>query len=119
MAHVVIVEDDDAYGYVIEKHVSAAGHEVSRYPDWSGVLESLEAGAKADLLVVDLQLPAGTPNGLSLGRMAMHTRPKLRVIYMTAHIDLAEAAADQRTTVIVKSDEAKDVLNAIEAALAS
>jgi len=119
MARVVIVEDDEAYGYVIEKHVSAAGHQVSRYSDWSGVLENLEAGASVDLLVVDLQLPPGTPNGLSLGRMALHARPKLRVIYMTAFADLAEVAADKRTTVILKSEDATSVVSAIEAALAS
>ena len=38
MAHVMIVEDDEAYAYVIEKRVTNAGHDVTIFTDWVGAL---------------------------------------------------------------------------------
>ena len=115
----MIVEDDEAFGYLIEKQLLAAGHQVTRFLSWVGVLESLEAGDGVDLLVTDLRLPAGTPNGASLARMALARRPNLKVIYMTAFAEVADDAKAVLPAVLIKSDDASNVVSAIEDALAT
>ncbi len=117
MAHVMIVEDDEAYAYVIEKRVTNAGHDVTIFTDWVGALKAVESNATIDVLVTDLRLPPGTPNGVSVARMAMLRRPRLRVVYMTAYADIAVAVADELPGLLLKGADASNVLGAIETAL--
>ncbi|HEY4030136.1 MAG TPA: response regulator [Caulobacteraceae bacterium] len=119
MADIMIVEDDDAFGYVIERQLLNAGHSVTRFTDWKGVLERLESEANVDVLLTDLRLPEGGPNGVSIAMMASARRRKLKVICMTAYQETADAAGSTFPTVILKTDGTANVLAAINLALAS
>jgi DNA-binding NtrC family response regulator len=118
MAAVMIVEDDEAFGYVLERQLLDAGHKVTRFLDWNGVLESLEAGDEIDVLVTDLRLPQGTPNGVSLAMMAKARRSKLKIVYMTAFEDVASTVRSTFPAVILKTEDAGNVVEAVRAALA-
>jgi DNA-binding NtrC family response regulator len=114
----MLVEDDEAFSYLVQRGIVAAGHEVSSFADGLGALTSLESGVEIDLLVTDLRLPSGTPNGVSLGQMASLRRPALKIVYMTAFADVAAAARDNAPKVVLKNDDGSKVLAAIESALA-
>jgi len=117
VAHVMLVEDDEAFSYLVKKGILAAGHDVSCVIDGMRALDSLESDVQIDLLVTDLRLPAGTPNGVSLAQMASLRRPALKILYMTAFADIAEAARGDGPAIVLKSDDASQVLSAIESAL--
>ncbi len=117
MARVLIVEDDEAFLYVLDKRLRAGGHETLTFPDWMLVLDLLERGEPVDLLLTDIKLPAGTPNGPQLARMALTRRPDLKVIYMTAFADLAAETRQALPQVVLKDPEAASVFYAVQAVL--
>jgi len=119
VANVLIVEDDEPFAYLVEKGLNAEGHVVSLFHDWSGVLDLLEGDAPIDLLITDLKLPAGTPNGVSLARLAIKRRPGLKVVYMTAFADLAVEVSHSLPNLVIKGADARAVLTAVGEALAA
>jgi CheY-like chemotaxis protein len=119
VVRVLVVDDDEAFLYVVKKHLEASGYEVIPFLDWLGVLEVLESDERIDALVTDLRLPPGTPNGHSLGRMARRKRPQLKVVYMTAYEALLGEVRSAASTVVLKSDDSAAVVAALEHALAS
>jgi CheY-like chemotaxis protein len=117
VARVIIVEDDEAFRYVIEKRLKAAGHQTEAFPDWNLVLDLLERGEVIDVLLTDIRLPAGTPTGPQLARMALKRRPDLKVIYMTAFADLAAETRQSAPQVVLKDPEAASVFYAVQAVI--
>lgn len=117
MARVMIVEDDEAFLYVLDRKLQAAGYETLPFTDWTMVLDLLERGEPIDLLLTDIKLPAGAPNGPQLARMALTRRPDLKVIYMTAFPDLAAETRQALPQVVLKDPEAASVFYAVQAVL--
>lgn len=117
MAHIVVVDDDEPFAYLVGKELRAAGHEATVFLDWVGVLELAESGAEIDLLLTDLRLPKGTPNGVSLARLVTKRNPSVKVVYMTAFADLAVEAMRSLPQVVIKGADAGPVIAAVTAAL--
>jgi CheY-like chemotaxis protein len=117
VARVLIVEDDEAFLYVVEKRLRAAGHETLAFHDWNLVLDLLERGEAIDVLLTDIKLPAGTPTGPQLARMALKRRPDLQVIYMTAFSELAAETRQTLPQVVLKDPEAASVFYAVQAVI--
>jgi DNA-binding response OmpR family regulator len=76
---IFIIEDDDATRYAYESAFTRAGYRAQSYTTYFEAADEIDKGAGA-LLVVDLQLPPGTPNGLAIARMARQHRPGLPII---------------------------------------
>jgi DNA-binding NtrC family response regulator len=87
--HIIVVEDDDALRYAYNRTLTAAGYTVHPFRDYRGVMEMLDEGAEAHLMLVDLVLPPGTPHGISVAAMARLRRPGLPTLYVTGHADHA------------------------------
>jgi DNA-binding NtrC family response regulator len=87
--HILVVEDDDALRYAYNRVLKTAGYIVHPFPDYRGVMEMLDRGAQADLLLVDIVLPPNTPHGISVAAMAKLRRPSLPAIYVTEYADYA------------------------------
>jgi CheY-like chemotaxis protein len=100
--HILMVEDDAAWRQVVQAMLERAGHQVSAFADYQGVLELLEGHTAIDLLLTDIQLPADTPHGLALARMAKLRRRRLPVLFMTGDPDLAELADDKLGLTLIK-----------------
>jgi CheY-like chemotaxis protein len=83
-AHILLVEDDAAFGEALGKVLRRAGFTVSVATDFPLALEILEAEAPVDLLLADIVMPEGV-NGIALSRMARLRRRDLKVIYLTGH----------------------------------
>lgn len=112
--HIVIVDDDEAFRYVLQHAFENAGWTTRTYEDWTGVLEYFEEGGPADLLLADLRLPSGTPNGVSLARMAAKRRGTLKIAFVTAHEDLTAVVPAELGPVISKELPVADIIAAAD-----
>lgn len=83
---ILVVEDDEAYRYVVATYLANAGYKVEEAADYRRALEVLEDSEPLDLLVSDVCLSA--VNGFSLGRLARQRRPGLQIMFMTAFDEL-------------------------------
>jgi DNA-binding NtrC family response regulator len=88
---ILVIEDDEATRFVYERTLEAAGYQTATFGSFFEAAEEIYNGAGA-LLIVDLQLPPGTPQGLAVSRMARFHRPGMPIIFVTGHSDLAEFA---------------------------
>jgi DNA-binding NtrC family response regulator len=98
---ILVIEDDEATRYAYERAIKAAGYQTAGYKTYFDAADDIDKGAGA-LLVVDLQLPPGTPQGLAVARMARHHRPGLPIIFVTGHSELAALADAEMGTVMLK-----------------
>jgi CheY-like chemotaxis protein len=83
---ILVVEDDEAFRYVLATYLANAGYQVEEAADYRRALEVLEGDEPLDLLVSDVCL--STVNGFTIGRMARQRRPGLPIIFMTAFDEL-------------------------------
>jgi DNA-binding NtrC family response regulator len=92
---ILVIEDDEATRYAYEQALKPAGYQTTGFETYFAAAAEIDNGAGA-LLVVDLRLPPGTPQGLSIARMARHHRPGLPTVFVTGHPEMA-ALADAET----------------------
>jgi CheY-like chemotaxis protein len=83
-AHILLVEDDAAFGESISQILRRAGFDVSLAADFRLALQVLEAEQPVDLLLSDIVMP-GSVNGIALSRMARLRRRDLKVVYLTGY----------------------------------
>ena len=85
--HIIVVEDDEGLRHGYCKLLGINGYTTYPFSDYRGVTAHLDGGLQADLLLVDINLPTGTPNGISVSGMARMRRPGLPVLYITENAD--------------------------------
>jgi two-component system response regulator PilR (NtrC family) len=88
MASVMIVEDDAILARSIEAHLSRQGFEVDVANNTFAALDRLDV-RKFAVIITDIAMPRGMPNGVSLARMARVRDPNCHVILITGHAELA------------------------------
>ena len=98
---ILVIEDDEPTRYAYERALSRAGYRTQGYTSYFEAAEDIDKGAGA-LLVVDIQLPPRTPNGLSVARMARQHRPGLPIIFVTGYHELAEQTDPEMGSVMLK-----------------
>jgi DNA-binding NtrC family response regulator len=101
---ILVIEDDEPTRYAYERALSRAGYRTQGYTSYFEAAEDIDKGAGA-LLVVDLQLPPRTPNGLAVARMARLHRPGLPIIFVTGFHELAELTDPEMGPVMLKPVE--------------
>jgi DNA-binding NtrC family response regulator len=99
---ILLVDDDPAVGVMFEEHLTEEHFEVIRAPGSMAALKLLDGRRDIDLLLADIALQAGTPHGISLALMARRIVPSIKVVFMTGHPDLLEAAGELPGTALVK-----------------
>jgi CheY-like chemotaxis protein len=85
MRTILLVEDDDALAYTIARQFEVAGYEVIPANSSMSALTVLDSGRHIDLLVTDVAMPEGQPNGVALGRMAKIKRTGIEVNLITGY----------------------------------
>ena len=105
---ILVIEDDEATRYSYERALQAAGFRTAGFGTYFAAAPEIDNGAGA-LLLVDLLLPPGTPQGLAISRMARHHRPDLPIIFVTGSSEMA-ALADAETGPIMMKPIDLDVL---------
>lgn len=108
---VLIVEDDEIYGYALTKALRAAGRNPVLCRSWTDYLERVENDPTARSAVLDVRLPAGTPNGIALARMTRLKRPGLKLILVSNNPDLLHDVPEGART-FAKSVALETIANA-------
>ncbi len=86
---IFVVEDDEATRYAYRQALEHAGYQTVVFGNYFAAAQEIDAGAGA-LLVIDIQLPVGTPQGLAVALMARHHRPGLPIIFVTGFPEMAK-----------------------------
>lgn len=98
---ILVIEDDEATRYAYQHALEAAGYQTTGYGSYFAAAQEIDAGSGA-LLVVDIQLPPGTPQGLSIARMAQYRRSDLPIIFVTGHPEMAAKAGSETGLILLK-----------------
>lgn len=88
--HILVVEDDESYCRMVARMLKTEGYRVTMAEDFSAAIAVIDSPEPIDLLLTDVGMPAGTPHGLSIGKVAEFRRQGLRVLYMTGGHDLTK-----------------------------
>jgi DNA-binding NtrC family response regulator len=89
MCTILLVDDDEACAFATAAHLTDCGHQVISVHSSMMALDILEAEVKIDLVLTDIVLARGKPNGISLARMAHVKRPDIKTVLMTGCRDIA------------------------------
>lgn len=87
LLNIVVVEDHDALRDITVEALAEKGHRAVGVDSAEALLE-LPAGLRADLMVIDLNLPG--EDGISLARRLKQAQPELGIIMVTARGQIAE-----------------------------
>jgi DNA-binding NtrC family response regulator len=99
--HVLVVEDDDATRYAYERVLTIGGYQTKTYPNYFAAADDILQGV-GKLLIIDLRLPPGTPQGVSVATVARRHRPGLPIIFITGHLEVAKMIPEHLGAVIAK-----------------
>jgi CheY-like chemotaxis protein len=116
--HILVVEDEEAYARVVKRMLEGAGFRVTTAKDFVTALPVIEGSDQVDLLLADVNMPPGTPHGLSIGLMAESKRGDLKVVYMSGSIEPAAIARfAPNATILRKPFTAAELLAAVKSRL--
>jgi CheY-like chemotaxis protein len=90
--HILVVEDDESYSRLVKRMLESAGFHVTLARDFVAALHVIEGTEAVDLLLADINMPPGSPHGLSIGLMAASKRHDLKIVYMSGSVDPAQVA---------------------------
>ena len=112
---ILIIEDDPQYRRVVVRALEQQGYQVVAAEDFYSAISILEGDQHLDLLLTDVQMPAGTPNGVTIGRMATLRRSRLPIIYMTGSYHLTQLAGvvNPNEPILKKHFRIEDLLQTI------
>jgi two-component system, cell cycle sensor histidine kinase and response regulator CckA len=85
MPTVLVVDDELLIRQLTRRILEAGGYEVTEASNGLDAIALLAGGAPLDLLIADLDMPE--LGGDEMVRRIRTTRPDLRVLYVTGHID--------------------------------
>jgi CheY-like chemotaxis protein len=83
---ILVLEDDDLSRDVARSILRGAGFEVVCARHFQEAIDHVQSDAKMDIALVDVQMPSGTPSGISFVRLAQNRRPSMKIIFMSAHV---------------------------------
>ncbi len=116
--HILVVEDDEAYSRLVKRMLEAAGFRVTTANSFLTALPVIEGSDEVDLLLADINMPSGTPHGLSIGLMAGSKRQSLKIVYMTGSVDPAQIARFAPSAKLLRKPfTSQEMLQAINATL--
>jgi len=86
---ILVVEDDTAFAYAVSRTLLRAGFAVLSAPDGPRAIALIEERACVDLLLADIRLPPGTPDGVEVARLVRERCPETKILFVTALRDAA------------------------------
>src|SRR5579863_1511134 len=81
---VLVLEDDELSRDIAQCILHGGGFDVICAREFFEAIHHVECGTRIDVALVDVRMPAGTPNGISFVRMARRRRPALKVVFTSA-----------------------------------
>ena len=99
---ILVTDDNEDLGALIRDYLREERLLALYVPDSMVALRMLDDGLHIDLLLTDLALSKGTPNGVSLALLARRRIPNLPVLFMTGYPDLLEEVGNLPGKAFVK-----------------
>ncbi|MGE0223647.1 MAG: response regulator [Acetobacteraceae bacterium] len=115
---IVIIEDDEATRYAYERALATAGFRTASFQDYFAAAPILDQGGGA-LLLLDIKMPDGTPQGVSIAMMARRGRPNLPILFVTGFPELVRWIDNDFGSVLMKPVDSDALINAVRARLQS
>ena len=119
MARILLAEDDAATRDMVQRALTADGHQVVVTQDGAEALEKLRGGGPVDLLISDVQMPG--VDGIELVEKGLAGNPKLRVVLMSGfagELGRADHLKGRISRIITKPFTLEQIRAAAKAALA-
>lgn len=123
MAHILIAEDDPSMRQFLALALERAGHELTTCEDGLEALKALEDNSSYDLLLADIVMPG--MDGIELSQKAAIIAPSMKIMFITGFAAVAmgqygtSAAIGADTKILAKPFHLKDLVDQVEALLAS
>src|SRR5689334_14234423 len=118
MATILVVDDDAAVGAVIQRHLTETGHRVFVAQGTADALAALTTQPSLDLMIVDLVMPEGQPDGLTFANEALARMPNIPVIFLTAYYGFVARSGPLPGPIIYKPVDLDVLTSEINGALA-
>ena len=116
--HILIVDDDVFYRNLVLWILEDAGFRVTAAEDFTAAIKVIEGDEGVHMLLADVQMPVGTPNGVTIARMARLRRHKLPIVFMTGFYDPEKLGAiEPNIAVLRKPFTGQDLLRTVRGAL--
>ncbi len=120
MAHILVIDDDQAFRDMLRRTLERAGHRITEAADGAEALRALTQLA-VDLVITDIIMPG--MEGIETIRALQRSHPHLKVIAMSgggrvkpeSYLDVAKAFG--AVAALAKPFEKEEILGAIEVAL--
>jgi len=113
---VLIVEDDDAFAYAASRHFQKLGYSTVVA---SGSLSAMQQLGQhsVDVVITDVYLKDGEPNGVALARMVRNRDSAMPVLLVTGHPEMVAQEQSLPGQVFVKPVELDTLAMAVKASL--
>jgi DNA-binding NtrC family response regulator len=92
LRHVLVVEDEETFRRMVVRALGDKRYRITAAEDFESALSIIEQDEPVHLLITDVSLWPGQPNGVVLGNMAQLRRSRLKVIFMSGSYDVEWAA---------------------------
>jgi len=121
MAHILLVDDDEAFRHMLRRTLERAGHRVTEANDGAAALHVVAHDATIDLVITDIIMP--NREGIETIRALRHDYPQVKIIAMSGggrirpegYLDVAKAFGAVR--VLSKPFDNHELFAAIKEAL--
>jgi CheY-like chemotaxis protein len=90
---ILVVDDEDALRTVLSSELTSEGYDVRSAADGDEAIEVLKKEA-VDLILLDIKMPR--MNGFEVLRHVKKTRPRTKVVMLTAFADLKNAIESKK-----------------------
>jgi CheY-like chemotaxis protein len=110
----MLVDDDDEVRNVAATLLRESGYSVSDYSAGTDALAALDAGARAEVMLVDVAMP--TMSGIELARRARERRPSMPIVFLTGNAD-PDVVDNLAGPVLNKPFALKDLLRTVQEAV--
>jgi CheY-like chemotaxis protein len=114
---VLIVEDDDAFAYAASRHFQKLGYTTIVASGSLSALEALSSGKRVDVVITDVRLKDGEPDGVVLARMVRNCDSAMPVLLVTGYPEMVEREQPLPGQVFVKPVELDALATAVKASL--
>jgi DNA-binding NarL/FixJ family response regulator len=91
---ILVVDDDEPLAYATATFLTRSGYDVVAANGTTSALEILNSGRHIDLVLADIVMPSGQPNGIAFGRIARMKQRHIKLAFMTGYRDLGIDASE-------------------------
>jgi len=113
---VLIVEDDETFAYAASRHFQKLGYSTIVASGSLSALQELEQQS-VDVVITDVRLKEGEPQGVALARMIRNRDSAMPVLLITGYPEMVEREQQLPGQVFVKPVELDALAGAVKASL--